>query len=116
MEQIALKASLRTSKGKEKSKALRAAGTIPAVVYHRGEETLPISLSAIDFSKLLRASEGENVLINLQIEGAKRKSRSVLVKEIQHHPDVTLTIDLFFIGLVFFKKDFKAKQHFVIRF
>jgi hypothetical protein len=37
-------------------------------------------------------------------------------KEIQQHPAVTLSIDLFFIGLVFFKKDFKAKQHFVIRF
>lgn len=35
---------------------------------------------------------------------------------IQAHPDVTLTIDLFFIGLVFFKKDFKVKQHFTIRF
>jgi predicted O-methyltransferase YrrM len=29
---------------------------------------------------------------------------------------VTLTIDLFFIGLAFFKKDFKVKQHFTIRF
>ncbi len=37
-------------------------------------------------------------------------------KEIQQHPAVTLTVDLFFIGLVFFRKDFKAKQHFVIRF
>ena len=37
-------------------------------------------------------------------------------KEIQLHPSVTLTIDLFFIGLVFFRKDFKAKQHFTIRF
>ncbi len=37
-------------------------------------------------------------------------------KEIQQHSSVTLTIDLFFIGIVFFKKDFRAKQHFVIRF
>ncbi len=29
---------------------------------------------------------------------------------------VTLTIDLFFIGIVFFKPDFKVKQHFTIRF
>jgi predicted O-methyltransferase YrrM len=29
---------------------------------------------------------------------------------------VTLTIDLFFIGLVFFRKEFREKQHFVIRF
>lgn len=35
---------------------------------------------------------------------------------IQQHSAVTLTIDLFFIGLVFFRKDFKVKQHFTIRF
>jgi predicted O-methyltransferase YrrM len=37
-------------------------------------------------------------------------------KQIQNHASVTLTIDVFFVGLVFFNKDFKAKQHFVIRF
>lgn len=29
---------------------------------------------------------------------------------------VTLSIDLFFIGIVFFKSDFKVKQHFSVRF
>ncbi len=37
-------------------------------------------------------------------------------KQILQHHAVTLTIDLFFVGLVFFNKDLKAKQHFVIRF
>jgi predicted O-methyltransferase YrrM len=37
-------------------------------------------------------------------------------KEIQGHHFVTLTIDLFFVGLVFFNNDFKVKQHFVVRF
>jgi predicted O-methyltransferase YrrM len=37
-------------------------------------------------------------------------------KLIQEHHSVTLTIDLFFIGLVFFSTDFKVKQHFTIRF
>lgn len=32
------------------------------------------------------------------------------------HPAVTLTIDLFFVGLVFFRKENKAKQHFTVRF
>lgn len=35
---------------------------------------------------------------------------------IKQNEKVTLTIDLFFIGLVFFRQDFKAKQHFTIRF
>jgi predicted O-methyltransferase YrrM len=37
-------------------------------------------------------------------------------REIKQHPAVTLTIDLFFIGLVFFSSDFKVKQDFPIRF
>lgn len=36
-------------------------------------------------------------------------------QEIKNHPQVTLTIDLFYIGLVFFKQD-QAKEHFKIRF
>ncbi|MEO6538786.1 MAG: class I SAM-dependent methyltransferase [Ferruginibacter sp.] len=35
---------------------------------------------------------------------------------IKKHELVTLTIDLFFMGIVFLKKDFKVKQHFSIRF
>ena len=37
-------------------------------------------------------------------------------QQVKDHPAVTLTIDLFFIGLVCFRKDFKVKQHFSIRF
>jgi predicted O-methyltransferase YrrM len=35
---------------------------------------------------------------------------------IQQHPRVTLTIDLFFIGLVFFRPEVKVKQHFVLKY
>ncbi len=35
---------------------------------------------------------------------------------IKAHQQVTLTVDLFFIGLVFFRKENKVKQDFVIRF
>jgi predicted O-methyltransferase YrrM len=35
---------------------------------------------------------------------------------IQQHPSVTLTIDLFFIGIVFFRAEQKEKEHFTIRF
>ena len=36
-------------------------------------------------------------------------------KEIREHPQVTITVDLFFMGIVFFRKEL-AKQNFVIRF
>lgn len=35
---------------------------------------------------------------------------------IKTHPQVTITIDLLFMGLVFFRKEKKEKEHFVIRF
>ncbi|WP_298713411.1 class I SAM-dependent methyltransferase [Chitinophaga sp.] len=35
---------------------------------------------------------------------------------VKSHPSVTTTIDLFFIGIAFISPDFKAKQHFTIKF
>jgi len=35
---------------------------------------------------------------------------------IKKNPVVTLTLDLFFIGIVLLRKEFKVKQHFLIRF
>ena len=35
---------------------------------------------------------------------------------IKANESVTLTMDLFFIGIVMFRKDFKVKQHFVVRY
>lgn len=37
-------------------------------------------------------------------------------KEIRQHPEVTLTLDLFHIGIVFFRKEQKQKEHFVLRY
>ena len=37
-------------------------------------------------------------------------------KTICAHPSVTMSIDLFFFGLVFFRKEFLVKQHFSLRY
>jgi hypothetical protein len=37
-------------------------------------------------------------------------------EKIKKHPRVTLTIDLFFLGYVFFRPEFRERQHFTIRF
>jgi len=66
------------------------------------------------FQQFLQKSTNESIFIFDDIHWSAGMEEAW--KEIQQHPSVTLTIDLFFIGLVFFKKDFKAKQHFVIRF
>lgn len=86
MEQIALKVTLRTEKGKIGLKKVRAAGFVPGVVYHRGEEAIPITMNAKELSKIMRTAGEENVLINLTIEKSKKKSCTVLIKEVQHDP------------------------------
>jgi Predicted O-methyltransferase len=103
------------------------------LIWGNFDDTLPILLSQISnvnlafvdgnhrkiptvnyFQQLLQSINDQSILIFDDIHWSAEMEEAW--KEIQQHSSVTLTIDLFFIGLVFFKKDFKAKQHFVIRF
>ena len=87
MEQVSLKATVRAEKGKQAVKKLRGRGFIPAVVYHRGDEPVSISVADKEISRIIRSAEGENVLINLTIEKEKNsKPRPVIIKEVQHDP------------------------------
>ena len=103
MDQVSLKGTLREEKGKQKVKKLRREGSVPGVVYHRGDKTVEISVPNKELSRILHAAGGENVLINLTIEkdgstelttGKKAKGgsttlttgRPVIIKEIQHDP------------------------------
>ncbi len=86
MDQIELKATVREERGKEKAKKLRANGFIPGVVYHRGEETIAISLPGRQISKIIGDAHGENLLINLSLDKGKKKSRTVIIKEVQQDP------------------------------
>ena len=66
------------------------------------------------FNWLLAKSTNESVFIFDDIHWSQEMEEAW--KEIQQHPNVSLTVDLFFIGLVFFNNAFKVKQHFVIRY
>lgn len=37
-------------------------------------------------------------------------------EEIKNHPEVTLTLDLFYVGIVFFRKEQKEKEHFILKY
>jgi len=66
------------------------------------------------FEMLLTKSNENSIFVFDDIHWSEDMER--VWEEIKLHPSVTLSIDLFFIGIVFFKKDFKVKQHFTIRF
>ena len=75
---------------------------------HRKKATLEY------FDLFFRKSNGHSIFIFDDIHWSQEMEEAW--KLIQQNDSVTMTIDLFFIGLVFFNKDFKAKQHFTIRF
>jgi predicted O-methyltransferase YrrM len=66
------------------------------------------------FHQLLTKINNDSILVfddihwSLEMEAAW--------ETIKNHSAVSCSIDLFFIGIVFFRKEFKEKQHFVIRF
>lgn len=66
------------------------------------------------FEQILSNLNSESIVVFDDIHWSKEMEESWAI--IKQHEAVTLSIDLFFIGIVFFKKDFKVKQHFTIKF
>ena len=66
------------------------------------------------FQQLLSKTNNDSILIFDDIHWSREMEAAW--ETIKNNPAVNCSIDLFFIGLVFFRKEFKEKQHFVIRF
>ena len=75
---------------------------------HRYEPTIRY------FKQLLNVTHEYSILIFDDIHWSHEMERAW--EEIINDSSVMLSVDLFFIGLVFFRKENKTKQHFVIRF
>jgi predicted O-methyltransferase YrrM len=97
------------------------------------DETLPAYLKSVDqlgivyvdgnhryaptinyFKQLLEKANDRSILIFDDIHWSEEMEKAW--EEIKQHSHVTLTIDLFFIGLVFVRQAQKEKEHFVIRY
>ena len=69
----------------------------------------------IRYFNQIKAVSGSNTIMILDdIHWSKEMEQAW--EEIKNDPDVLQTIDLFFIGIVLFRKEFKVKQHYCIRF
>ena len=85
MEQIALQAEPRPALNKGLLQLLRREGKVPAVVYGRKKDNLSLQVDGRRLNQIL-ASEGSNVLLNLQLDAAGGGKETVMFKEIQRHP------------------------------
>ena len=81
-----LPAQKRTTSGTAAARRSRRNGVIPGVVYGAAQDEYPVQVDAKLFGELLRSSASENILVDLQIEGAKEARKLALIQDVQHHP------------------------------
>jgi predicted O-methyltransferase YrrM len=75
---------------------------------HRREPTLDY------FNQLLPKIRPDSSLVFDDIHWSREMEEAWTI--IKSHPSVKCAIDLFFIGVIFFREEFKEKQDFIIRF
>jgi predicted O-methyltransferase YrrM len=66
------------------------------------------------FSRLVDKSHNDTILIFDDIHWSKEMEKAWEV--IKAHPSVRCSIDIFFLGMIFFRSEFKEPRHFKIRF
>ncbi len=108
---VSFPAETRAAEKKSDVTDLRNDGFIPAIVYSKGEAGTPVKLNEHDFEMMLKQHSGENMMIDLVVDGGK--ARHVLLKDIQHHPmsQRILHVDFHEISL-----DRLVKVHVVVDF
>jgi len=81
LELIELSAKARETKGKGAARKLRAANSIPAIVYGGESESMKLSVDTTIFDKIIRDNGTTGLFFELKIDGAEEKT--VMLKDIQ---------------------------------
>ncbi|KAF0133748.1 MAG: large subunit ribosomal protein L25 [Candidatus Saganbacteria bacterium] len=95
MEKVDIEATERKNLGR-KSKTSRLLGAIPAIVYGRDMQSIPIEVNDKNFNKLIGGASGRNLLINLNIGSA---SLPVMAHEFQVDPMTGKIIHIDFLKI-----------------
>ena len=96
MAKSKLKAKRRSTLGKASTNALRKEGNIPAVIYGKGKETVAVELNSKEVKNAFATDAGRNTLIDIEIEGGKKKeSKLSILRDIQmdHLTNTALHLD-----------------------
>ncbi len=83
-KQVKLTATRRSTIGRSAVRKIKAAGFVPAVIYGAKTEPQALQVTKRDITNILSHASGENVLVDLEIEG--EGSRTALLQEVQHSP------------------------------
>jgi large subunit ribosomal protein L25 len=83
MSTATLSATLRSESGKGAARALRRAGSVPAVIYGHKREPMSLAVPTRELERLLDRVSAETTVVELSIDG---KVSRTLIREIQKHP------------------------------
>ncbi|MBN1460456.1 MAG: 50S ribosomal protein L25 [Armatimonadetes bacterium] len=83
-EQVEIPVNVRTEVGKIAAKRIRGRGHIPAVVYGKGVEPIPVTVDEAMFARAVSPAAWYSTLINLKIEGDNGPdTATVMIRELQ---------------------------------
>ena len=95
MANIKLEAKNRAEFGKNRVNKLRNEGLIPAAIFEKGTETLPITISSRDFEIVYREAGGTSI-VDVNVEG---QAHPTIIKEIDRHPFKNQVLHVNFQGV-----------------
>jgi large subunit ribosomal protein L25 len=86
MATVELKVKAREKVGTGGARKIRREGSFPAVLYGEGEGVQTLSVDSKAFYPVIHTAAGENVVLNLRIEGHNGGECLAIIKDIQYHP------------------------------
>lgn len=100
MVQSSLRVKPRKRIGKSGAREVRKEGNIPAILYGRGEDPVPLVVSPDELRRALSSSAGINTILELEIDGsAQPEKKFSMVQEIQRDPLKNRVIHLDFLAI-----------------
>ena len=84
MSEVSLRAQSGRTVGSRESRRIRRAGNVPAVVYGRDVDPIPVAVDAHDLYVALHTEAGTNALINLEVEGGD--TLLTMARVVDRHP------------------------------
>lgn len=99
--ELVVQADKREKLGSIEMRRLRGQGILPGVVYDDQGHSQAIQLNTHAFLMMLRGHSSESLLMDMMLEGAKKK---VLLREVQHDPVTSKPLHADFIEVSMTKK------------
>ncbi|KJS31459.1 MAG: hypothetical protein VR64_11735 [Desulfatitalea sp. BRH_c12] len=100
MDNIALKAITRTTKGNSPARSLRRQGQVPAILYGPKSEPRMLAIQAFDLETIIKKGGLGRSVYTLNVDD-EQNTKQVMIKELQTHPlsRAFLHVDLYEVAM-----------------